>query len=192
MMAKQQSVFSLAFFLLAVAAICGFLLATVHGKTSPLIAKMQAEAILAGYTEVYPGMDKVRTATYDGKTAGVINIQLVEKDGKTAGVIYNVSSEGYAGTIDILVGFDIAGQKISGVKVIKQSETPGLGANCTSPKFIGQFADKNAAAALTVVKSINGGANDIQAITASTITSRAVVHGVNIAREHFAANYAGK
>ncbi len=192
MMAKRQNIVSLSLFLLAVAALCGFLVSSVHGKTSPLIAKMEADAILAGYTEVYPGMDKVRAASYDGQKQNIKNIQLVEKNGRTVGVIYNAASVGYAGEIDLLAGFDIASGRITGVKIMKQSETPGLGANCTAPKFTGQFAAKNAADSLTVVKLPGGEGNEIQAITASTITSRAVVSAVNTAREHFAATYAVK
>ncbi len=192
MMGKKESVFSLTIFLLAASAICGALVSYVNGMTGTVIAKMEADAILSGYTEVFPGIEKVIAAPYDGKTAGIKDIQMVMQNGQQSGIIYNVSSNGYAGAIELLVGFDSKNGKITGIKVMKQGETPGLGANCTSPKFTGQFAGKSAASALSVVKNPAGAPSEIQAITASTITSRAVVLGVNTAREHFTANFAGK
>ena len=60
--------------------------------------------------------------------------------------------------------------------VLSQSETPGLGAKCTEPAFADQFKNLNPAATKLAVKKDGG---DIDAITASTITSRAYVAAVN-------------
>jgi electron transport complex protein RnfG len=74
------------------------------------------------------------------------------------------------------VGVD-AGGKISGVKIMEISDTPGLGANAASPgyfvdkaagiTFYGQFAGKSADAPFEV-------ADDVIAITAATISSRSI------------------
>jgi electron transport complex protein RnfG len=84
-----------------------------------------------------------------------------------------------------LVGVN-AGGIISGVKIQEHTDTPGLGANAASPKyyvdraagitFYGQFAGKSITDPFEVKR--NG---DVQAITASTITSRAVSAAVKAA-----------
>lgn len=66
----------------------------------------------------------------------------------------------------------------------QQNETPGLGAKCTEPAFIDQFLGKDLSHDLTVSKNASQ-PQEIQAITASTITSKAVVKGINSARRHY-------
>jgi electron transport complex protein RnfG len=73
---------------------------------------------------------------------------------------------------------------ITGVKILEHSDTPGLGANAASPKyfvdkangitFYGQFTGKRINDPFEVK-------NDVTAITASTITSRAVTQAVKAA-----------
>ena len=187
-MNKSNSVLNLGFFLLLISALCATLVSGVYSMTMPIIDKMQQETIIAGYKEVYPSLDN--TVKIDDKIIGMIkNIVAAEKQGEQSGIIYSVASSGYAGDIDMLVAFDIETKKITGVKVLKQTETPGLGANCTKPSFLGQFSGKSSIDDLNVVKKGSEGPLDIQAITASTITTKAVVSGVNEARTHFMKNY---
>ena len=75
----------------------------------------------------------------------------------------------------MLVGIDLKG-KIVGINVTSQNETPGLGARVTETKpgedrswFLKQFEGKSASS-LSL--------NNIDAITAATITSEAVINGV--------------
>lgn len=188
-MKKSSNVFNLAFFLFFISALCASLVSGVHGMTAPIIAKMEAETLKASYAEVYPGFDSFKQVENQQTVESIKDILIVEKKGQPVGVIYKVVSQGYSGSIDILLAFDIASQKLTGVKILKQTETPGLGANAEKPKFTEQFIQKNAKEELTVVKEKAKGASEIEAITASTITSKAVVLGINTAREHFVANY---
>ena len=69
-----------------------------------------------------------------------------------------------------------------GTSVISHAETPGLGAKMTEPAFYSQFEGKNPASfRLSVTK--DGG--DVDAITASTITSRAFCDAVDRAYRAF-------
>ncbi len=81
-----------------------------------------------------------------------------------------------------MVGLDTEGT-IVGIEILSHSETPGLGANAVKDDFKGRFAGKSGA--LTVDKVSNDGQN-IQAITAATITSKAVVSAVNTITEAYA------
>jgi len=101
-------------------------------------------------------------------------------EGESVGYIIGLSERGYSGLIDMLVAVDTSGI-ISGVKIINQTETPGLGARVVEAEFTDQFTGKSDFLA----------DNDIHAITAATITSVAVTGGVNYALEFFNQNLAG-
>ncbi|MDD5382526.1 MAG: FMN-binding protein [Candidatus Margulisbacteria bacterium] len=107
----------------------------------------------------------------------VLNSQLALEGSKKAvlppsgkGQAIAVSPRGYGGPIEMLVGVDPVG-KVSGVKILSQRETPGLGANIVKPKFLDQFKGKSLKDPLEPKK-------DIDAITGATISSRAVCVGV--------------
>ena len=91
-----------------------------------------------------------------------------------------------------MVGISKDGNKLTGIKVMQHSETPGLGAKSTEPAWQEQFKGKSLKEALVVTKDAVKKPEEIKAITAATITSRAVVTGVNAAREDYMKNYAGK
>lgn len=91
------------------------------------------------------------------------------------GTAVAVAPRGYGGPIEMLVGIDKAG-KVSGVKVINQRETPGLGTNVAGTKFLTQFLGKTKRDQLEPKK-------DIDAITGATISSRAACLGVKEALE---------
>ncbi len=87
-----------------------------------------------------------------------------------AGTAVAVSSQGYSGPIELLVGIG-TDKKVKGIKILNQRETPGLGANIIKPAFLSQFIGKDQKSALEPKK-------DIDAITGATISSRAVCKGV--------------
>ncbi|MDR0553537.1 MAG: FMN-binding protein [Treponema sp.] len=105
------------------------------------------------------------------------------RDKDIVGAAIRSSRGSYGGPITVLTGISADG-RISGVKILSHQDTPGLGANAASetyyvnkPKkitFYGQFAGKSVGDPFEVK-------NDVDAITASTITSRAVADSVKAA-----------
>ncbi|MCH3924062.1 MAG: RnfABCDGE type electron transport complex subunit G [Bacteroidales bacterium] len=99
--------------------------------------------------------------------------------------IQTYSNEGYGGTISIMVGLDKEGN-ISNYSILTSGETPGLGqkagewfkANGTKHDIRGKNPGK-----LKFKPTKDGG--DIDAITASTITSRAFLKAVQSAYDAF-------
>lgn len=98
-----------------------------------------------------------------------------DEKGETAGYVFTSSAKGYGGTISVMVGIDTEGV-ITGIEILSHGETPGLGANATTDSFKSRFVGKSGE--LTVDKNSNDGSK-IQAITAATITSKAVTGAVN-------------
>ena len=92
------------------------------------------------------------------------------------------STVGFGGALTLMVGVTPDGV-VYNTSVLDHSETPGLGAKCTSDqKFIDQWRGFDASIKkLSVTK--DGG--DVDAITASTITSRAYTQAVANALDTF-------
>lgn len=101
-----------------------------------------------------------------------LNVYQGRRDGEITGVAVETSSPGYGGDIRLLVGF-LPDGTITQVAVLEHKETAGLGDKILKSKsdFPVQFEGKNPATfRLAVSKDGNG---DVDAITASTISSRA-------------------
>jgi len=103
-------------------------------------------------------------------------------DGKSAGWVAKTAGQGYADKIELLVGLDPKVEKITGLFVLDQKETPGLGNKIITDKWRGQFIKKDTAQPLVVVK---GGAkadmNQIDAVAGATISSKSVANIINTA-----------
>lgn len=107
--------------------------------------------------------------------SGITYCQGTDDSGNQVGYVFTAGAKGYGGTVSVMVGLDNEGE-ITGIEILSHSETPGLGANATKDDFKGRFVGKQGE--LTVNKTSNDGQN-VQAITAATITSKAVTSAVN-------------
>ena len=180
-MAVQSSFKNMTICLLAICLVCSGLLAGVYALTKAPIEKASAAKNEAAIKEVLPEeatvIDEEKTIDFEGATY-TYNLAYDEQ-GNTVGCAINVAPVGFGGPIVIKVGFKVdpkTGQNLVwNTKVLSHAETPGLGAKCSEPAFADQFKGLDPAQKkLSVTK--DGG--DIDAITASTITSRAFVNGV--------------
>ncbi|MFY9174511.1 MAG: RnfABCDGE type electron transport complex subunit G [Peptococcia bacterium] len=171
----------------------GFAVAMSNNITADVIAEQLVAKKLEGLHAVYPkeGEIKDETEKYltEQTTAELKEVNISYQGGNPQGVIYIVETQGYNGPIQTLVGFDIASQTITRVRVVQQSETPGLGDNVKQDWFSTRFQDKAATKELRVTKIETTADDEVQAITAATVSSRSVVNGVNIARQHFIDNF---
>lgn len=98
------------------------------------------------------------------------------QDNSGKGCAVYVKVHGYGGDIKILVGIDPNGT-IAGLQVIENAETPGLGTRALELDYLIQYVGETAPVALKA----DGGT--IDAVAGSTISSKAVAHGVTIAFE---------
>ena len=94
------------------------------------------------------------------------------KDGRLVGKVVKIGTVGYSSIIQAVVGYGLD-NKITGIDIIEQKETPGLGANIEKEPFLKQFIGKTKD---ELVLSKDGG--QIDAITGATISSRALVDGI--------------
>jgi len=100
-------------------------------------------------------------------------------NGRPAGWVAKAIGQGYADKIEILVGMDHKLKKITGLFVLDQKETPGLGNKIITNEWRKQFLKKKTATPLSVTKEGAKAAHEIDAITGATISSRAVCSIIN-------------
>jgi len=155
-------------------------LAFVYGKTIADIEKQEAANIDAAIHELFSDADGFEdiTGAIASPDPGVRfeNQFSVTQNGRLIGVVVQASGGSYGGPIKVLVGVSTGGT-ISRIKIISHSDTPGLGANAGKENyfvnkkagitFYDQFADK------AVTDSFEP-KRDVDAITAATVTSKAV------------------
>ena len=184
-MAVKSSFKNMSLCLLAICLVCSALLAGVYALTAEPIAAAAAAKNEAAIKEVLPEtavtIEEERTVDFEGASYSY-NLAYDEL-GNTVGCAINVTPVGFGGPIVIKVGFDVNGC-ICNTKVLSQAETPGLGAKCVEPAFSDQFKGWNPAEKDLAVKKDGG---DVDAITASTITSRAYTDGLALAVKVFEA-----
>ena len=175
-MAVKSSFKNMTLCLLAICLVCSALLAGVYALTAEPIAAAAAKKNESAIKEVLPesavAIEEERTIEVDGQTY-TYNLAY-DQQGNTVGCAINVSPLGFGGPILIKVGLDASGV-IWNTKVLSQAETPGLGAKCTEAAFADQFRQFNPSEKKLGVKKDGG---DVDAITASTITSRAYTNGL--------------
>ena len=182
-MAVQSSFKNMTICLFAICLVCSALLAGVYALTAEPIAAAAAAKNEAAIKEVLPetavNIEEERTVEMVG-VAYSYNLAY-DQQGNTVGCAINVSALGFGGPIVIKVGFGADGV-ICNTKVLSQAETPGLGAKCVEPSFSDQFRGFDPAEKKLMVKKDGG---DVDAITASTITSRAYANALATASRVF-------
>lgn len=171
-----------------VAALAALALAAINGVTRPVIEANEREAMNRAMSQVYPEAQSFEDVYADHSAAlpdGITGLSLAIAGSEPVGAVYTVETGGYAGTVRLMVAFDIDRRVITGLRILAHNETPGLGANAKTEWFNNRYLEKDATNDLVVVKTEPSEPNEIQAITAATITSKAVTAGVNEARAHF-------
>lgn len=93
------------------------------------------------------------------------------------GYIFETTAKGYGGDVDVMTGITTDGN-ISGVAILSQNETPGLGANVLKEDFTSQYQQAVPEHGLHVVKG-QAGEGDVEALTGATISTNAVTNAVN-------------
>ena len=168
--------------LLITAVITVTALSIVYSFTKEPIEKQKRKTQETAMKEVLPQASEYRDMQAE-KTGSIVAVYGGYANGDLVGFVVELSPEGYSGKIDLMVGISAIEEKITGMRVLRHSETPGLGANAVKEDFYRRY-DNRALVSLGVVRA-SPGENDIQAITSSTITTRAITGAVNEAIEWY-------
>lgn len=170
--------------LMIITIVSGGVLGFVYGLTKPAIDKVEENKNIKAINEVLK--TDVEIASIETKVIEDLTYNLAySADNQFIGAaIKTYSMNGFGGKIELMVGM-LANNIINKVSILAQAETPGLGANMVSDKFKGQFDGKSPNDFKLKVKKDGG---DVDAITAATISSRAVAEAIQRAVDGFNTN----
>ena len=191
-----QALLKDALILFLITLISGVCLGFVNDITKDIIAQREEQARIEANQAVCPSAASFETneelmASYSGEgntitmnSGGTCEINEVlnglDGSGSQVGYVVTVTSnDGYSGDIQLSVGIDMEGS-ITGVELLVNNESAGLGANASNPEFTDQYKGK-AVEEFVVTKTGKTADNEIDALSGATITSQAVTDGVNAA-----------
>jgi len=166
----------------------GGTLAGVHTTLAPRVEANKLQETLDVIPLLVAGAEKAGTETLaieaaDGRVERVYRTH--DAAGKPNGWVLAASGQGFADKIEVLIGLDETLSVITGLYVLDQKETPGLGDYIREPMFQDRFRDKPADLPLTVVKSDPHASHEIAALSGATISSWSVCSIVNQAIARF-------
>lgn len=187
--------------LMAYSAVACVGLAFVYSSTEKTIAERAVQDSIDAMKSIFPeatAFEAVDDVVFTGDKMKMLEAKAAKKDGELIGLIIKAQGPSYSGQTLVLVGVSAplksaaaaseasdatstetpqAVSIVKAVRILENKDTPGLGANAVSPvyyvnkekkiTFPGQFSGKLVSDAFEVRK-------DVEAITASTITSRSI------------------
>ncbi len=178
---------------LATAGLCsGIVLVCVFLATQPLIERNQAEALETAIFQVLPTAASRKAFVLRGDELAAIEDEsaLGNQDAVYAGydaqgslVGYGIPGEGagFQDTIKLIFGFDPSQRLIVGMQVLESRETPGLGDKILKDQdFLENFRALHVDPQIVSVKhGAKTAANQVDAISGATISSKAIVSILN-------------
>lgn len=187
------NIFKLSLILFLVAGIAAGTLAFYNSFTKPEIEKLNAKLEAEAKQYVLKGLfadEALETLFYEegeieigGKTEKFWKVKEKESDPAPKAYVFLSKNQGFSGVIETMVGTN-EDFVINGIKVLKHSETPGLGAESqtikygeTEPFFERWFKGKNSLK-VVVEKDDSTSPDKIQSLTGATITTRAVCESI--------------
>lgn len=170
--------------LLLICAIIAGIVSFVYALTADVYAeniKMTKELAVG---KIFLGKDDVRLPYRElGNADGVIVSAVYDADEKLLGYCVEVKTAGFGGEIELMVGYK-ADKSIFGLDIVSHTETPGLGSKSDDADYL--------------AKNYNGKSGiltegtDVDMIAGASVTSGAVLDGVNRATAALDAILEGK
>jgi electron transport complex protein RnfG len=174
----------------------GVSLASVQLALGPVIEKNKVNETLEKVPELVLGTALAAKMAEENQNLEIVPRQVAVKkaardkfysvyearyQGGRKGWVVKTKGQGYADTIELLLGLSPDLSTITGLFVLDQKETPGLGNKIITDAWRGQFIDAPADGNLVVVKTGSTKPGEIDAVTGATISSKSVTALVNTA-----------
>lgn len=168
----------------------GIAIIAIYESTLPTITANKARELREAVFKVLPGVSQMQALVYrDGEIVAVAAPQKDEpvvyggydESRRFVGYAVPAAGPGFQDTIAILYGYNPAEALVVGMEVLESRETPGLGDKIyKDAAFVAGFSALSIDPEIVAVKKgTRSGANEIDAITGATISSKAVVRIIN-------------
>ncbi|MDD2438716.1 MAG: RnfABCDGE type electron transport complex subunit G [Methanosarcinaceae archaeon] len=187
-MSDKKEIVDVILKMVVISAIAAALLGLTYGPTQSKLKELQAEQQKEALMEILPAAADFNEVTEGEDEEGnpiVLYYQGVDASGNIVGYAVRQEQVGCQGMIELMVGISADYASITGMQVMKHSETPGLGALIVEEDFRTQFID----IPVTDV-SLQSKGGQVDAITGATISSQAVVDALHKAVDYVAAQEA--
>ena len=182
--------------LFAITLIAGLLLGIVYEVTKEPIAVQQAKRKNEACQEVFQDAVnfeplEISVPENGEKTSATVNeaYQAIAADGTVLGYVLDITThEGYNGDIQFTMGIRADGT-VNGISLLSIAETPGLGMKAEEvlkPQFVQKKVSQ-----FSYTKTGAVAQEEIDAISGATVTTNALVNGVNTGLEFFKTRLGG-
>lgn len=170
--------------------ISGIAIIGIYEATLPTITANKAQELREAVFKVLPGVSQIQPLVFrDGTLVAAAKPAADESavyggyddSGNFVGYAIPGAGPGFQDTIGLLYGFDAVRRQVLGMEVLESRETPGLGDKIYKDlDFVGNFKALSIDPTIvTVKKGVKTRANEVNAITGATISSKAVVRIIN-------------
>lgn len=170
--------------LLSITVVCATILAFSNEITSVKIAEADKLANETARIEIlsvaddFEKLDENKMEEIEKNFEDVLEIYEGFSGDDLVGYTVKIKTKGYGGDIELMTGISEEG-KVTGVEILNHDETPGLGANIDKDYFKDSFKNKTTNNQLVPVAEPSED-DQVQAITSATVTTNAIVDGVNM------------
>ena len=185
-----------ALILTAFTLVLGLILGLEYGITKPRIDAADLAAKQEAFQAVFEEADSFNAVDFDTEKAADLMTEVgfsdtiddveeaLDASGNVIGYVITVTAkDGSQGSITFSVGIKSDGT-VNGYSITDIAETPGLGMKAKDESFYSQFQNKKVEE-FVVVKTTAAADNEIETISGSTITSKAMANGCNAAIYYF-------
>ena len=168
----------------------GLIIVLAYESTLPTITAHKAMVMKEAVFKVLPGVNRMQRLVY--RNGMLAASEQVRKDdevifsgydasGRLVGYAIAGAGPGFQDTIRLLYGYIPETREITGMEILESRETPGLGDKIyKDPAFVANFDSLSIDPEIRAVKKgKRSAANEIDAITGATISSKAVVRIIN-------------
>ena len=153
----------------------GAALAGVQAQLSGRIAANKLDETLGTVSRLVPGATRGEAVEMAGRTV----YKAMDEQGTHVGWVLPAGGQGFADRVELLVGLSADLSKITGLYVLDQKETPGLGDKIRTDGWRKQFEGLSPIQPIGVTKVPPASGNQVVAITGATISSQSVAAIVN-------------
>jgi RnfABCDGE-type electron transport complex G subunit len=164
--------------LIIMAVICSSSLALVNIITGPRIEQNEMISAMGTVLDVFgiPFDSDAPQEIIDTYTARIEEVEqgtlTLFRDTDTGGTALLLEGGGFQGQLSMVIALD--GDTVTGFRIVRQDETPGLGARITEKEFQESFTGKKVSDGIRMSRSGTAGPSEFDAITGATETSKAL------------------
>jgi electron transport complex protein RnfG len=171
--------------LFAICAVAALTLGGINAITEPLIIQRKIMEMQQALDELTPDAQTGEAVAVTDNPVVVMRYPVI-KDGESAGMLLELLGSGYGGEMKILARFDRDGT-IRAVKLMEDSETPGLGKKAENPAYMEKFIGTGSEEKPVPVRKDMLTSGEADAVTGATITflgvSKALAAGAEYVQE---------